>query len=74
MGRAFQYAGAKSLLMTLWSVAQTASVKLVENFFRHLKEGKTKLEALKMARDEIRKTGYEHPFFRAQFILVGEVN
>ena len=74
MGRAFQYAGAKSVLMSLWSVAEKSSVEMVESFFKHLKEGKSKLEALKLARDEIRKAGYDHPFFWAPFILVGEVN
>ncbi len=74
MGRAFQYAGAKSVLMSLWSVSETASVNLVESFFKHLKEGKNKLEALRLARDEIRKAGYDHPFYWAPFILVGEVN
>jgi tetratricopeptide (TPR) repeat protein len=74
MGRAFQFAGAKSVLMSLWSVAESSSVNLVESFFRHIKEGKGKLEALKLAREEIRKQGYDHPFFWAAFILVGEVN
>ena len=74
MGRAFQFAGAKSVLMSLWSVSEKASVDLVENFFRHLREGKNKQESLKLAQDEIRKAGYDHPFFWAPFILVGEVN
>jgi CHAT domain-containing protein len=74
MGRAFQYAGAKSVLMSLWSVSETASVNLVENFFKHTKEGKSKLEALILAREEIRKAGYDHPFYWAPFILVGEVD
>ena len=74
MGRAFQYAGAKSVLMTLWEVADTSSVKLTESFFQHRKSGKSKLESLKLARDEIRKQGFEHPFFWAAFILVGETN
>jgi CHAT domain-containing protein len=73
MGRAFQHAGAKSVLMSLWSVSETSSVKLVESFFRNLKEGKPKLEALRLARKEIRDQGYDHPFFWAPFILVGEV-
>jgi len=74
MGRAFQYAGAKCVLTSLWSVEQAASVNLVQNFFRHVKDGKTKLEALKLARKEIRDQGYDHPFFWAPFILVGEIN
>ena len=45
---------------------------LVSGFFKHLREGKNKLEALKLARDEIRKAGYDHPFFWAPFVLVGE--
>jgi len=74
MGRAFQYAGARSVLMSLWSVSETASVNLVEGFFKHLKEGRNKLEALRLAREEIRKAGYDHPFYWAPFLLVGEVN
>ncbi len=74
MGRAFQYAGARSVLMSLWSVAEEPSVMLVEDFFRHLKERKANLEALTLARKEIRKKGYDHPFYWAAFILVGDVN
>jgi tetratricopeptide (TPR) repeat protein len=74
MGRAFQYAGARSVLMSMWSVAQSSSVKLVESFFRHLQTGKSKLEALRLARNQIREAGYDHPFFWAPFILVGEVD
>jgi CHAT domain-containing protein len=73
MGRAFQYAGAKACLMSLWNVSEDTSVKLVERFFAHLKEGKSKLEALRLARQEVRQGGFDHPFFWASFILVGEV-
>lgn len=74
MGRAFQYAGAKSVLMSLWSVDQNASVQLAEVFLDRLGEGKGKLEALQMAREEVRKAGFSHPFFWASFILVGEID
>ncbi len=74
MGRAFQYAGAKSILMSLWSVSESGSVLLVEKFFEHLDSGKTKLEALKLAREDVREAGYKHPFYWAPFILVGETN
>jgi len=72
MGRAFQFAGACSVLVSLWSVAEQASVMLVEEFFRQLKDGKGKLEALGEARNHIRKQGYDHPFFWAAFVLAGE--
>ena len=74
LGRAFQYAGARSVLMSLWSVAENSSVMLVESFFRHIREGKNKLDALKLARREIRNSGFDHPFFWAPFILVGETS
>jgi CHAT domain-containing protein len=74
MGRAFQYAGAKSVLMSLWSVDEAASINLVESFFGHLRDGKNKTESLRLARDGIRKAGYDHPFFWSAFILVGETS
>jgi tetratricopeptide (TPR) repeat protein len=74
MGRAFQYAGAKSVLMSLWGVSDIASVNLVSVFLNCSKQGKDKLEALKLARDVVRKNGYDHPFYWASFILVGEAH
>lgn len=73
MGRAFQYAGARSVLMSLWSVAERPTVALVESLFQHIKQGRAKLDSLRLARKEIRRQGFEHPFFWAAFILVGEV-
>jgi CHAT domain-containing protein/uncharacterized protein HemY len=74
MGRAFQFAGARSVLMSLWSVDEKASVDLVRAFFRHMKEGKSKLEALSLARASVREQGYLHPFYWSSFILVGETD
>ena len=62
MGRAFQYAGTKSVLMSLWSVSEITSVELMKDFFKYLNEGKSKLEALRLARAELRKNGFDHPF------------
>lgn len=74
MGYAFQYAGAKSVLMSLWEVEASSAVTLAENFFRYRKSGKTKLESLLKARDDIRNAGYKHPYFWSGFILVGETS
>ncbi len=76
MGRAFQLAGARSVLMSLWMVEESASVRLAGAFFKHLSEGRSKIEALRMAREELRKAKegtYDHPFFWAGFILAGEM-
>ncbi len=73
MGRAFQYAGAKSVLMSLWSVSVESTTEMAEEFFTCIHKGKNRLEALQEARKKIRSQGFQHPFFWAPFILVGEV-
>ena len=72
MGRAFQYAGASNVLMSLWSVAETSATKLTIAFFKYLKDGKEPIEALRFARNDIRRQGYEHPFYWASFALFGK--
>ena len=72
MGRAFQYAGAQNVLVSLWSVAETSATQLTSAFFKHLKEGNDPKEAIRLARNEIRRQGYEHPFYWASFILFGK--
>jgi len=72
MGRAFQYAGSKSVLVSLWSVAEESTIKLTERFFLYQKQGKDSLTSLILARDDIRQAGYKHPFFWTPFILIGE--
>jgi CHAT domain-containing protein/lipopolysaccharide biosynthesis regulator YciM len=70
MGKAFQFAGAGSVLMSLWPVAEEATVELSNAFFKSLKDGKEPKDALRLARETLRRNGYEHPFFWAAFILV----
>lgn len=74
LGRAFQYAGSKTVFMSLWNVSEKPSVMLVESLFRRLKEGHKKPVALKMARDDVRAQGYDHPYFWAGFVLNGDQN
>lgn len=74
MGRSFQSAGARSVIMSLWSVAEKPSVLLVEEFFNGRNQGLGKLQAWARSRTELRKKGFEHPFFWASFILVGETD
>jgi CHAT domain-containing protein len=72
LGWAFQYAGAKSVLVSLWKVEEKSTILLANQFFEKLKAGKDKLTALHEARAELRRQGYEHPFYWASFILIGE--
>lgn len=70
--RAFQYAGARTILISLWEVSSIETVEYMKNFYRYLRTGKDKREALRLARTEI-KSKYANPFYWAVFILHGEV-
>ncbi len=72
--RAFQYAGARSVLASLWGVADYSTARFMERFYRYLRDGKSKDEALRAAQmDQIRQEGgSSHPFFWAAFELNGD--
>ena len=74
LSRAFMYAGTDSVLVSLWSVSDESTYKLMVRFFEGLTQGKDKLTALKEAKQYLRTTGYDNPFYWAPFILVGEAN
>lgn len=76
LARAFAYAGAKSIVTTLWSVDDAKTKDLMLFFYRHLKQGMTKDEALAKARSdyfEKYKSGDAHPYFWAGFIGIGDM-
>jgi CHAT domain-containing protein len=72
--RAFQYAGARSVLASLWGVADRSTAGFMKSFYGYLHSGKTKDEALRAAQiDYIReKAGPSHPFHWAAFQLSGD--
>jgi CHAT domain-containing protein/Tfp pilus assembly protein PilF len=74
LSRAFMYAGTDTVMVSLWSVADESTYKLMVKFFDGLKSGKDKLTALKEAKDYLRNNGYDNPFYWAPFILMGEAN
>ena len=69
--RAFMYAGASSVVISLWNVNDESASDLMIRFYRNLKTGMSKGEALRQAQLEtINDNGF--PFFWAPFILVGK--
>ncbi|MBI3062487.1 MAG: CHAT domain-containing protein [Deltaproteobacteria bacterium] len=68
--RAFIYAGAPSVITTLWKVNDRASYELMSEFYTQLKKGK-KSDALRRAQLKIMKS-YPEPFFWAAYGLTGE--
>lgn len=69
--RAFQHAGSRSVVVSLWEVASNAAVEFMTSFYGHIKAGNSEAEALRLARREI-KAKYPNPFFWSVFVLYGE--
>jgi CHAT domain-containing protein len=71
--RAFQYAGARSILASLWSVGDASTGELMERFYRYLRAGQSKDEALRRAQlDLLREPATAHPFHWAAFEVIGD--
>ncbi|WP_299259532.1 CHAT domain-containing protein [uncultured Aquimarina sp.] len=75
LGNAFQYAGTKSLLLTNWEVSDQTTPKIMEYFYKNLKDGKNKAEALQQAKLQFLATTNEetiHPYYWGGFYLLGD--
>lgn len=68
--RGFLFAGARSIVSTLWKVDDQATRDLMVHFYSGLTKGLTKQEALRQAQLAV-KTQMPEPFFWAAFQLTG---
>jgi CHAT domain-containing protein/Tfp pilus assembly protein PilF len=73
LNRAFIYAGASSVLASLWTVDDEATSILMKAFYANLKQGLSKAAALQAAQAVTRKR-YLHPYYWAAFVLTGDPN
>jgi CHAT domain-containing protein len=69
--RGFLYAGARSLLMSLWNVSDESTVFLMNEFYKEWRGGATRARALQKAMRAVRLT-HQNPFYWAPFVLVGK--
>lgn len=70
---AFSLAGCRSVVASLWSVEDQSTRDLMVEFYKALKEGKSKSQALGQAqRRMLAQDKYSHPFYWAPFILIGD--
>lgn len=71
--RAFQFAGARSVLASQWGVSDDATADLMKRFYGHLRRGESKDEALRSAQMELlRGKDFAHPYSWAAFQLTGD--
>jgi CHAT domain-containing protein len=72
--RAFLFAGAKSVVASLWTADDRSTRTLMERFYRHIAEGEDKGFALRHAQmDLLAEFGDQAlPFYWAGFVMVGD--
>jgi CHAT domain-containing protein len=74
LARGFFTAGARSIVMTLWSVADKTSSKLINFFYKELASKKCISDAMRMAKLDYLKQSdgiTSHPYFWAGYIAIG---
>ena len=70
--RAFLYAGAQTVCVSLWKVAEESSPRLMRSFYEAILAGGGKARALRSAQLEMLDEGlYAHPYWWAPFVVVG---
>lgn len=86
LNRSFLYAGARTVMSTLWSVADASTAEFQKLYYRQLKSGRAKTEAARLVQREfingkVRIAAPEpageppdlsHPYFWAGFVLNGQ--
>jgi CHAT domain-containing protein len=72
LNRVLFYAGAKSVLSSLWEVGDRAAAEFMGRFYDHLFRGESKTLALRSAKLKMLNSGYGHPFYWAAFVLHGD--
>jgi CHAT domain-containing protein/tetratricopeptide (TPR) repeat protein len=73
LSRGLLYAGARSVLLTLWDVHDQSTADFMKLFYAALAAGLDKARAVQGAMEAIRRER-PHPFYWAPFVLVGGPN
>lgn len=68
--RGFLYAGARSLVVSLWDVHDTTTATLMKSFYGQLASGHARWQSLRSAILDLKVT-HPHPYYWAPFIGIG---
>ena len=72
IARAFLGSGARSVLVALWAISDSATEPLMSRFYEHLVEGESASESLHQAMKWLRKNGLTNVSEWASFTLIGD--
>jgi CHAT domain-containing protein/Tfp pilus assembly protein PilF len=70
--RTFFYAGARSTISSLWKISDKSTSELMPKFYRYLAAGNNKARSLRLAKLNMLKSRFSHPFYWAAFVLNGD--
>ncbi|MEM6631128.1 MAG: CHAT domain-containing tetratricopeptide repeat protein [Bacteroidota bacterium] len=74
LGRGFTYAGAKSIVNSLWKVNEETTALLMKSFYQNLQQNMSKSEALRQAKlSYLDSDNPADPFYWASFVAVGDM-
>lgn len=77
LARAFAYAGAQSVISTLWSVNDASTTAIMENMYEQLRKGDGKSEALQTSKISFVKRSADdtaaHPYYWSAYIAFGDM-
>lgn len=74
LARGFSYAGAKSIVTSLWQVREISTSKLMNYLYQYLKDHNTKDVAMWKAKKELLNGNeFSHPFYWASFVPFGDM-
>jgi hypothetical protein len=71
--RAFLLAGAKILVMNVWCTPDIQTSEFMENFYRHILDGRPCAAALRQTQLDM-KAKWPHPFYWGAFLCLGDLN
>jgi CHAT domain-containing protein len=72
LARPFFFAGARSVIASLWPINDKATMAFMLEFYKHLVRGLPIGESLRKAKIKMIKSSWSHPFFWAGFVLQGD--
>lgn len=74
LARGFIYSGSQSVIMSLWEIEDRSGTEIVKEFYRNLKRGDSKSNALRRARVRYMKDADQlrsHPYFWSSLVVYG---
>ncbi|MCG8327263.1 MAG: CHAT domain-containing protein [Chitinophagales bacterium] len=75
LARSFTFAGAQSVVPSLWQVNDQTTANFMASFYQAIKEGNTKSKALRIAKlESLQSPQTAAPFFWAAFIPIGDMS